>query len=235
MLISWKHKFLFIHIAKTGGTALTRALAPYARLKDRIAYLGGATPILRRGLTQFFGGRKYIENITGFNAHSPYRFLQRTLGEETLAPLTKAAFVRNPFTRTVSLFHHIKRSPQHPDHESIRDLTFEQALPLMCDNEWTVQTKYLFRLGAKEIVVNFIGNFERLEEDGAALAKHLQLPKPLRLQRLNANPGPVPDLRETFGTQLNYFIEANEMEFEMLGYSTDIDRAMEPSTHPAIR
>lgn len=235
MLISWKHAFLFIHIAKTGGTALSHALAPYARLKDRIAYSGGATPILRRGLTLFFGGPKYIENITGFNPHASYRFVQKTLGDEALAPLTKAAFVRNPFTRTVSLFHHIKRSATHPHHERIRDLTFEQALPLMCELQWTIQTKYLLGLGAKEIAVDFIGSFERFEEDGAALAKRLQLPAPLHLKRINANPGPAPNVREAFGTQLQYFIDENEEEFELLGYSPDIERSAEPPVQPIAR
>ena len=228
MLISWKHNFLFIHIAKTGGTALTQALAPYSRLEDRFAYVGGATPILRHGFTFFFGGAKYIENITGFDAHSSFRNLQRAMGEDKLAPLTKVAFIRNPFTRTVSLYLHIKRDAQHVDHKALRDLTFEEALPLMAENDWITQTKYLFQLGAKKIAMDFIGSFERIEEDSEALARILALPAPLRLKHLNVNPGPAPDLKEMFGAQLAPFIAAHEEEFELLGYSPDIDRAAEP-------
>lgn len=228
MLISWKYKFLFIHVPKTGGTALTRALAPYARLKDRIAYVGGATPILRRGLTKFFGGPKYIENITGYDAHAAYRFAEKALGSETLAPLTKAAFIRNPFTRTISLYSHIKRSPQHPQHQRLRNLSFKEALPLMSEKGWTNQTKYLFRLGAKEIALDFVGSHERFVEDSAALAERLRLPHILRLKRINADPNPAPDIREMFGSMLDDFIAANQEEFELLGYSPDVARASEP-------
>lgn len=228
MLISWKHKFLFIHIAKTGGTALTQALAPHARLKDRIAYIGGATPLLRRGLMQFFGGANYIETITGFHAHATLRVAEQALGGETLAPLTKAAFVRNPFTRAVSLYAHIKRNTQHAQHQQLRDLSFEQALPLMSDTGATKQTNYLFRLGAREIAVDFIGSFERFEKDNAALGERLQLPRPLRLKHVNADPDPAPDLKEIFGMQLSHFIATHEEEFDLLGYSADIDHASEP-------
>ena len=228
MLISWKHNFLFIHVAKTGGTALTQALTPYARIQDRFAYGGGSVPILRRGLTHCFGGEEYIENITGLNAHSTLREVEEKFGADAIAPLVKAAFVRNPFTRTYSLYAHIKRTTQHQHHGAIRDLEFEDAVLLMSEKYWTMQAFYLSRDDSNKPAVEFVGYFERLDQDSEALAAALRLPKPLKLARMNVDPGPSPNLRQLYGGALDKFVEIHRQEFELLGYSTDIDHAHEP-------
>lgn len=232
LLLSWKYNFVFIHIPKTGGTALTDALAPYARLRDRAAY-GAMNPAITLAAARIFGRPTYIERIAGVHAHAGLPTIEDRFGTDAIAPLIKASFVRNPFTRTYSLYAHIKRTQDHPLHKAMAGLSFCESIPIMRERHITQQTPYLLRRNDIWIAVDFLGYFERMDADAQTLSTLIGLPRPLSMKRVNANPGPAPNLKREFGNKLDDFIEANLHEFNMLGYSTDIDRAGEPPIRQA--
>ena len=229
MLISHRYSFIFIHVPKTGGTALSQALAPYARTEDRLAYQVSALPVARRLLPPLFGGRKkYIENITGFRAHTAYRKVLKVLDPERVRNLKSFAFIRNPFTRAYSQVSHIMRLPFHPDHEKIKGLSFEKALPILLEESAMKQSKYFTLESRQDVAVDFLGSLESFNEDSEALQAWLGLPKPLALRKVNVSPDRAPDLRKAYGSALEQFIEIQAKEFELLGYSKNIDDAFAP-------
>ena len=92
MIISHKHKFIFIHINHCGGTSIEDALKPYGRalphLKDRI------------------GQRHVLDRSLSINAsqHLNAAELRNFYGPEIWNSYFKFAFIANPFDRFISAY-----------------------------------------------------------------------------------------------------------------------------------
>jgi len=228
MLISWRYKFLFVHVPKTGGTSLSRALTPFARPADRITRSALATPVLRRLIMTVWPGRDPVGRLTGVDTHANLATIEEKFGPERIAPLRIVTFARNPYTQAYSMYQHMRRTETHPLHAEMQSKSFQEMLRDYYLKGWGVQRRYLRKKGTDFLKVDFIGRFEALEEDAAVLAEFLRLPRPLRLSHLNAAPRTQDDIAEAFGDMSLPFAEAMAEEFDLFGYSTDIARAHEP-------
>ncbi len=162
MLLSHKHNFLFVHIAKTGGTSVRAALNKL-RWRDPMYYL--MLPCHRlSGLTGHKLGTK-------FPRHSHIVAAKEMLPTEFYDNLFKFSFVRNPWDLQVSSFHHIKRErPQFmneiEDFNEFMRWKFNPERPYQyhIDTSLSLQTDYLIDLQGKD-QMNFVGYFENLQED----------------------------------------------------------------------
>jgi hypothetical protein len=232
LLISWKHNFIFLHIPKTAGTSLTQALAPYARKEDRLLYAARSTPLVRRAMTVFLGGDEFITRVTGFGAHTRLGAVEKALGRETVEPMRKVCFVRNPYSRAYSLYSHICRHKTHPRHEQIAPHSFQSALDVMMDEKWETQSGFLRYLKDEKISADFVGRFERMDEDVDALFDMLGLPPRKKLRKINIGGGPAPDYQALFESRHEKFLDVYKDDFENFGYSTDPAKATEPPLAP---
>lgn len=181
MLLSHRYKFLFVHIAKTGGTSVRAALNGL-RWKDPYYYL-------------MFPAHK-ISSLTGhrlgmkFPRHAHIIAAKEMLPEPFFDSLFKFAFVRNPWDLQVSSFHHIKR--ERPDAmngiEDFNDFMrykFDPQRPYQyhIDTSLSLQTDYLVDLHGN-LLTDFLGRYEQLEEDFNQVVSRLNLPvKPLPHRR----------------------------------------------------
>lgn len=104
MLLSHKHQFLFVHIAKTGGTSVRDVLSRY-RWDARY----GMPQFIVNKLSQLCGHKLGCR----FPRHSKVIAAKEMLPAEYFAGLYKFAFVRNPWDLQVSSYHHIKRERPH--------------------------------------------------------------------------------------------------------------------------
>lgn len=172
MLLSHKHNFLFVHIAKTGGTSVRSALSKY-----RWGH--------KYSVPMFFANK--LSHMTGhkvgskFPRHSKIIAAKEMLPDDYFESLTKFSFVRNPWDLQVSSFHHIKRErPQYmsgkTDFESFLKWKFDPERPYQyhIDTSIELQTDYLVDLRGN-LLTNFIGRYENLEEDFSNITSKLGL------------------------------------------------------------
>jgi len=173
MLLSIKYNFLFVHIAKTGGTSVRAALQPL-RWRDPWYY------------PQFLCSR--FSHLSGhrlgskFPRHSRIVAAKELLPEEFFNQLFKFAIVRNPWDLQVSSYHHIRRERPHlMTHIENFDqfirwkLDPERPYQYHIDTSIQSQLDYLIDLQGK-VIVDFIGRHENLTADFATIAQRIGLP-----------------------------------------------------------
>jgi hypothetical protein len=175
MLLSLKHRFLFVHIAKTGGTSVRGALQGL-RWRDPWYWPG----FLCSRLSHLSGHRIG----TKLPRHAKIVAAKEVLPREFFDQLFKFAFVRNPWDLQVSSFHHIRRErPRylggHRDFEGFLRWKLDPDRPYQyhLDTSIELQSDYLIDLHG-EIVVDFIGRYERLQTDFAEACRRIGIPQP---------------------------------------------------------
>lgn len=174
MLLSHRYQFLFVHIAKTGGSSVRTALQRY-RWRDPY-YLPQWIASKMSSLAGHELGIKlprHCKIITG----------QEMLPREFFDALFKFTFVRNPWDLQVSSYHHIRRERPHL---MLPDESFEQFLrrKLDADRPWqyhidtsiTLQSDYLVDLHGK-VLVDYIGRYETLQDDFNSCCDRIGLPR----------------------------------------------------------
>lgn len=175
MLLSPRHRFLFVHIAKTGGTSL-RAALERARWSDPYYWL--MWPCHR--LSHLSGHRLG----TKFPRHAKAIAAKEMLPREFYDSLFKFAFVRNPWDLQVSSFHHIRRErPQfmngHDDFDSFLRWKLDPERPYQFHLDTSIerQSDYLIDLQGN-LIVDFVGRYERLHDDFAEACRRIGIPCP---------------------------------------------------------
>ena len=111
MILSRGRRYLFIHIPKTGGTAMALALEGRAQKDDLML---GDTPkaVKRRGRL------KGVQTRGRLWKHSTLADLEGLIGPQDLEDLFIFTLVRNPWARAVSYYHWLQR--QEFDHPAVR-------------------------------------------------------------------------------------------------------------------
>jgi len=174
MLISLKYEFLFVHIAKTGGTSVRAALAPLL-WRDPLRWLQYACNRVS-GLTGHKLGVKLPRHAKAVAA-------LEMLPGDVFRSLYKFAFVRNPWDLQVSSYHHIQRERPHLlagitsfDDFLAWKLEGERAYHYILDASTEPQWDSLIDLRGR-CIVDFIGRYERLADDYQQACQNIGLPK----------------------------------------------------------
>jgi hypothetical protein len=216
MILSNRYNFLFVHIAKTGGSSMRSAL-------NRIRWRDPLYPF------QFICSR--FSHMTGhrlgtkFPRHARIIAAKEMLPHDVFAKLFKFAFVRNPWDVQVSAYHHLLRDHPHllAGRESFADylryrLDPERPWDYYIDGLSQPQVDYLIDLDGT-ILADFVGRFETLAEDYQHIADKIGIANPLPHRRQEKA---RKDYREYYSSELvdlvaqhyNRDIEAFNYRFE---------------------
>ena len=205
MLISRKKKFIFIHIYKNAGTSITNALIPIAASKLQLKLMR---------LIKFLNLRCY--DLQPYSGHIKASELVKLMGKENFKSYFSFAIVRNPFDLQVSLYLYILMMTNHYQHEIIKNLgSFDAYIKWRCDENNELQRDFVYSEDG-ELLVDFIGKYEDLENDFKIICDRIGVT--LILPRLN-----VSDNRKEYQ---QYYTEesielvrhAFEADFSLFGY-----------------
>lgn len=216
MLLSNQHRFLFVHVAKTGGTSIRAALQPL-RWKDPYFY----PQLICSRLSSMTGHRIGAK----FPRHAKIIAAKEMLPQELFDQLFKFAIVRNPWDLQVSSYHHIRRERPHlmthiNNFEQFIHWKLDPERPYQfhIDTSIEQQSDYLIDLHGK-LLTDFIGRYENLLDDFNSICGHIGIKPPALPHRRKATDRDK-DYRSYYTDALAAKVAAHfQQDIELLGYN----------------
>jgi hypothetical protein len=193
MIISHRHRFIFIKTRKTAGTSIEIALSRFCGAEDIITPITPKEEEIRKELGYrgpqncFLPLVRYVPKdwarlfVKGkralvFYNHIPAKSIRTLVDEENWNTYFKFCFERNPWDKAISWYYWITR----------------QSEPQLSLSEFILSGKAnrsdfgLYTING-EIVVDRVGLYENLSQELERIAEYLNLPDRIRLPKAKAN------------------------------------------------
>ena len=195
MIISHKHRFIFLKTNKTAGTSVEIALSKLCGPEDIITPITPSDEVLRKQCggraPQNYGTEMPRDNLIKaikwlvkpmrrkkkFYNHIPAEKVKAYIGDEIWDSYYKFCIERNPWDRVISFYYwRYKMSPE----VSISDAIHADVLKPLKKKGWE-----LYSLNGEPAVDRII-RFESLEDDFQSVLKELGIEEKLELPRAKA-------------------------------------------------
>ena len=230
MIVSHKHKFIFIKTKKTAGTAIEAALSELCGPQDVITPFREESEQDRKGLSPqnyridhplkpkrsflrklLMRPERYYHQSVGFYEHMPAWRVRAYVGEEVWRSYFKFAFDRNPWERQVSWYlYKTKAKRPRPSFERF-----------MASRRRAYVDNYQLYTIEGALAVEFLGRYERLEEDLNAALERAGVGQKLKIPRTNITPNKDEsrDYRSYYSPETRARVaEWYQPEIALLGY-----------------
>ena len=227
MIINNQYQFIYIHVPKTAGTAVSIALQRYAGPAD--IDLGGAV-VQVAGDKDRYQIAKSLNQMWprqwGIEKHSPVARIRQKLGPRIWPNYFKFAFVRSPFARTYSGF---KFAQKHKSADGALDgMSFADFLR----SDWFQELKLLPIQSQAAFLnpidqVDFVGRQETLIEDLKLAASIIERRRVTDIDIPDMNRSAEPDEWRTMSEDDRDIIRTVlARDFEELGYDPETGRPL---------
>jgi hypothetical protein len=185
VIVSHKHRFIFLKTARTAGSSIEVALQPFLGPDDIIGgrnwkpWVPGKAKrgrnhlrgLARAGIYVPRGISRFVPQLSGFYPHMPARQVRTLIGDEIWNSYFKFSIERNPWDRQVSQFfyRHRRRSGESLTFElHITSWWYRATNSVVMDN-WGVYT------ADNSIAVDRVLRFENLAQDFSEVCSRLGL------------------------------------------------------------
>ena len=200
MIISHKHKFIFIKSRKTAGSSIQLALEKHCGPDDVVCTMG---PHTHEEL-----GTYTPRNEKGFEGHDTASMVRSKVGKEIWQNYFTFVFVRNPFDRAVSQFWFDFRGRKRTTQ------TFKQYLRASATSKLTkpyLGNWHFYTDKNNQIIVDFVGEYERLLYHYFTACNLIGIqPEILAYLKSNVRKDKHRSYRDYYGEQERNFISQND-------------------------
>jgi len=220
MVINDRHRFIFIHVPKSAGTSMMRVLQDLPGNNRRWCAVSNHEP------------------IRDFQAHwSDRRSLFDRILQRSPANYLTCAFVRNPWDRLASLYRYLTEKKHRKP--GVSGLTgFADFLDQAAQGAAWINSFHSFRNQVDffedaegRMAIDFVGHYEHLADDVAALSDRLGVP--IRLPHLNRSSHTGRDYRHDYSDRLVEFVQERfTRDVDQFGYEFDQPRPRHRCTGP---
>lgn len=156
MIFSKSKKFIFIHIAKNGGSSIEKALGSY-----------GIKGLKRTALNELLSKMPY-QRLPEQMVHPPHvdaNWIRTRVGSKVFDNMFSFAIVRNPFDQMVSRFEYIKKSKHHNFYKAANNLEFGDFLQYQKWRDWNFTKTQFSKLTDRNgtLIVSKVYRFENFQ------------------------------------------------------------------------
>lgn len=217
MIISHKHKFIFIHIPKCAGSSIARSLREYYGYDEKLDNAD------LNEFAMFRCDRKY-GNADYLNEHSTYNEVKEYFDNNNLNinDYFKFSFVRNPWARRMSQYKYGRRMFKKTNAEWTQKydkLSFCEFIKMHCDCQLNWISKEAFPPSSKkkhEVAIDYIGRCENLQEDFNNVCDKIGIP---HRQLPHSNKTKHKHYTEYYGDETREIVaETTAKDIEYFGY-----------------
>ncbi|MGN2275058.1 sulfotransferase family 2 domain-containing protein [Priestia megaterium] len=167
MIISHKHKFIFLKTVKTAGTSIEISLSRYCDKEDIITPIAPEDEKMRARLNvkpqNFMDSNNKQRKF--FNHYRADK-IKKTIGEDIWNSYYKFSFDRNPWDKVISHYY-------FKTGKSKSGISFDQFLQA---NKFKGAYNYPIYTINDELSVDFLGKYENLNEDLTKICKEIGIP-----------------------------------------------------------
>ena len=189
MLISYKKKFIFVHIDKNGGTSIRNSLEKYSDSKILFLISNKIDKVLRFNFDnkEILYGRSILNFLNRFlkinNNFFSYHHPLSLLNMVDLNKYFKFCVFRNPVDRFYSLYFHNLYHKHSSGHIYAKKGISNFLNNFIIKNKIKRQVDYIISKNKKIIINDFI-LFDRIEKDYERICKKI-IGKKIKLSHLN--------------------------------------------------
>lgn len=208
MIISHQRKFIFVHNYKVAGTSIKNSLKAYNNhgLRDR-----GRLETLKF----IMAGHPWIFS-SQFGVHITAAALKAQLPAKIFNSYFKFGFVRNPWDWQVSLYTFMLKDEQHFQHKLIKSMKdFDEYIDWRVHNDLHFQKDFFYEGDA--CLVDFIGKFERLDNDFEKVCRSIRVDA--TLPHLNKSRDDNAYLKYYSSASAAMVSQAFKTDIELFGYA----------------
>lgn len=227
MLLSHKHKLIFVHVGRTGGTSVERVLAPALGLPFTDTYLCSEVVAKRLNVRGPFAHWARERDVGGnYNCkHATARQLKCILGTQIWESYTKFSIVRNPFDRLVSVYHFYQQAAGYSSHPMRDYSTFAEFVGAVRSDSSVamdanrMSDSILASDGAP--LVDVILRYETLQQDFSQFLDRYNFPA-LQLPRENRSERSRSLLDYYQADDIETITKVYKRDFDNFGYSKEL-------------